>query len=1127
MREGLHLFQSNSFAVLRARLLEDLEQVPTDPFTPEHIIVPGTAVRSALELACAQHFGVAANLSFNFLAQWIWEQIGRFVPVSRESPFTGERLAWRLYRAFGEPAFTRAETRLARYLAHAERDPVMRFELAQRVARVLEQCATYRGGWFKAWSAGRTAGPQPMLDEEWFAALWRWLAREMALPSEHPAAAFFEHLRALPRAEVLAAGLPARVALFCPGDIAPLYLEVLARLGTWMEIRIYLQNPCREYWDLIVGRRRLAQLNTRNVADRHDDYHEVGHPLLASWGRQTQGLITLLGDIEGVVGEDAEFRPRHANTLLATVQNRILDLEHAAGEGHTLAADDRSIRIHVCHSLVRQLEVLHDQLLDHFATQPSLRADQVLVVMPDLARHAPLVHAVFGSMEAKRRIPYRLVGLPRAEANAVARGLLMLLDLLVSRCHASEVFHLLREPLVSARFALDEAWFESLHEWIDAADVRWGLSAAHRERLGMPATAAYTLAEGLDRLCLGFALPEGAEPWAGLLPVAAAEGTEAAALGALDAYCLALEDAQVLAATPAPAAEWGIRLESWLDTFFHADRDSAEDVAEVRSAVQALVADLLAAGLEETLPLGVMQAALKARLEDPAHGAVPTGAVTFAGMTPMRHLPCEIICVLGMDDGVFPALEKPDEFDLLARSPQPGDRQRRLDDRNLFLDLLLAAGSCLHVSYTGRHIRDDSPLTPSVLVSELLEHLGEIISGTHGAEATAAARQHLVVEHPLQAFSTRYFAPDGTQDQALFSYATEYLKALASRENRDSPPVSLAVDAPAMDVEDGAEEADDSLPGTPFFSAPLPAPDPAVRHIDLGELLNFFRHPARHLLRQSLQVTLREAEEELSDEEPFGLEWASRQMLVQRLLPALHADMPDADILALAMAGRELPTGALGRNLFRRELPAMRAYAAGIPAARPGPPAWSATGRFEVQVQKLRVVLEDTLQGWDESGLVCHRYAPANARDKLETWLKHLFFNAAHVEGPFSAARITRWIGRGPGFVFQPCAEASDLLSRLLTLYASGLSLPLRFVPRTAHAYVTKLDKGREQALRAAYASWLGSGDAAASWGARGEGDSPAWRIALRNEAQPLDESFERAACLVFEPLLAHLTEDF
>ena len=47
--------------------------------------------------------------------------------------------------------------------------------------------------------------------------------------------------------------------------------------------------------------------------------------------------------------------------------------------------DDNSIQIHSCHSLTRQLEVLHDKLLDLFAADKSLKPQDVVVMLPDVA----------------------------------------------------------------------------------------------------------------------------------------------------------------------------------------------------------------------------------------------------------------------------------------------------------------------------------------------------------------------------------------------------------------------------------------------------------------------------------------------------------------------------------------------------------------------------------------------------------------------------------------------------------------------------------------------------------------------------------------------------------------------
>ena len=196
------------------------------------------------------------------------------------------------------------------------------------------------------------------------------------------------------------AGLPAAAHVFCLPTTPPLYLDILRRLAQWIDLRLYVLNPCREYWFEAVDARRLSYLAAKCRAD----HHEVGNRLLAAWGQQTQAHIDLLlQDDSAAVVDDADFAPSEGDTLLAQLQNAILDMTDLARGSVALADGDRSVEVHVCHSLTRELEVLQDQLLALFAGPDPPRPSDILVVMPDLEAAAPLIDAVFGN--APKRAP--------------------------------------------------------------------------------------------------------------------------------------------------------------------------------------------------------------------------------------------------------------------------------------------------------------------------------------------------------------------------------------------------------------------------------------------------------------------------------------------------------------------------------------------------------------------------------------------------------------------------------------------------------------------------------------------------------------------------------------------------
>ncbi len=134
---------------------------------------------------------------------------------------------------------------------------------------------------------------------------------------------------------------------------------------------------------------------------------DVGHPLLASLGKQGRdffdSLFALEGDEIGLYAEDPSL---HDDSLLHALQNDILRLRTRLPEERMiLREDDRSLEVHIAHSPLREVEILHDQLLARFAADPGLSPDQVVVLTPDIERYAPFIEAVFAPREAFRGCP--------------------------------------------------------------------------------------------------------------------------------------------------------------------------------------------------------------------------------------------------------------------------------------------------------------------------------------------------------------------------------------------------------------------------------------------------------------------------------------------------------------------------------------------------------------------------------------------------------------------------------------------------------------------------------------------------------------------------------------------------
>jgi len=1108
---SLHIVFSNQIEILEKLLQEELARIPADPFEAQQVVVPTTAVSRYLQLSIANNSGICAHVKFSYLARWLW-QLAKVVDdkVPERSPVDPGIMTWLILRLLEDRRFA-FYPRLAAFMKDA--DDVMRFELAQSVAQVFDQYATYRPDWLMAWSEGKTipdfhGQALSEADEGWQKEIWRAVTRELNLGNTHPLKTFLGEITEKNRPGPVS-GLPASAAIFAVPVIPPLYLQTICRLSEVMDITLYMMNPCREYWFDIVPPKRLAYLQSIKRAA----HQEVGHLLLADWGRATQSAIDLVYEEAGAAqtSETSMFIESAGEALIERLQRSILNMEDLTPGCAQMSETDRSIEIHCCHGNVRELEVLHDRLLNLFATDKTLRADDVVVLTPDIDTFAPSIDAVFGTVPVTHFIQYSIAGRATVSTNRYLRVIIDLLDLLSSRMPASGVFDLLRQPPVAQRFELDYEGLKRVRGWLSSAGMYWGIDGEHREKTGVPGEDRHTFQRGLDSLLLGVALPHLDEPLAGFLPCDSLEGSRAETLGQLWSFIDRLTFWKNLLQDAQPADEWQGILNRMLADFAFCEESSHGEYDRVVGAIAELSDNWRAAKLTQAISARVVRTAL-VDTDVSRRGAVPLGMVTFASLAAMRGLSYRVVCLIGMNDNAFPGSAHPLEFDLIPKGkPRRGDRQMRLEDRAVFLDTLLAAREMLHISYTGRDQRNNTEMPPSVLVSQLIDYLVDAVAPDNPIpEDLKAARSRLTVVHPLQPFSKRYF--DGSDDR-LFSHVGQYSKAI----NTSATPAAVNV---ATDIVKSEEEDEVPESAAPFFNGmlepqALTETEPPIITVD--DLSAFLRNPSQFFLLRQLMITLPQAEDVIADEEPLIMDFTGERDLAGIVIAACQSQnriLSVEEALAIILALPKAPPGNACEAGLSQIWPHLSSLAARLLSVTTEPklPPWQSTVSLEVKGRtwQLKANFGDLRPG----GLVRYRCDQLRGYDHLQSWIEHLVLCASQPEG----IRLqTRHLAFDNDLIFDEISqdEARQYLATLLGLYDEGLLKPVPFFRKSAWEYAEK-----NKNMKAAEDKWRGV------YGAKGAPESAdSWHsLAWRGVEDPVDDAFAEIAELVYDPIIQHRT---
>lgn len=1066
---GLHVHTAWRSDVLAQGLAEVLVEPLADPFAREVVSVPTPGVERWLAQSLSTqlgtsdfHDGVSAGIEFPTLGRMIRETVAVSTGVDPDAdPWQPQRLVWHVLATMdavrGEPWFSV----VAEHLYRQDDRPGRRFRTGQRLAHLFASYAEQRPELLVDWSKHNDDVPE---DLRWQPALWRAVQSRIG---DDPAARLpraVERLRQTPDISTL----PPRISIFGPTRLSATQIAILSALAEHREVHLWLQQSS----PVSAPPTAIDTTGVRQPA-MHDS---SAHPLTARLGRDSAELTQVLGGM-AIASWRQHDAPVGGGSLLRAVQADVVAARQPRHD-HVLDPDDRSVQFHGCHGPERQVEVLREVVLGLLADDPSLEPRDIVVMCPDIESYAPHISALFdGSTHddshphhPAHRIPVRLADRSLRQINPVLAVLDLLFGLVHHRARASDLLALCAAPPVARRFSFSDEDLDVIANLVDRAEVRWGIDQADLQQHGMSDFTANTWLAGLDRLLVGVALPA-TQSLRGITPVDVTSSSQVDLIGRLAELITRLRRISVDFATAKSVQAWVTSMRRALELVAEV---GPNDDWQIHHAY-ATLADLTDTAAEQAPELqsaDVAELLANVFRGRPSRASFRTGALTVCTLAPMRSVPHRVVILLGLDDGNFPRRARAVGDDLLARTPQIGERDQAAEDRQLLLDAVLSATDTLVVIYTGRDPHSNRAVPMCIPVTDLHETFTRTVATT-----SSTAWEHLHHQHPLQPFSPRNFV--AAHPRSFDTGALAGARALV----RPREPAPTLVDV----------------------RTPLP-PVP-VDTVELTDLISMFSNPLQHFLKaRGLSVYDNEvdpyAEEITSDLNSLDT-WA----LNQRILNSLLRGLPRDDIERLEAKSGKLPPYELGRQAVQRALNEMAELvqtARGIGTVHGMPHA--------MQVEVANVLVTGAVPVTDHQHLVVSQ-SKRRPKDHIMLWLNHLALCATDASRPWESVLIAHqgsYQHRIIRYPTVPTAQAREFLADLIPIYQLGLQRALPLPARLA------MD----------WQSWKSSRpfDPSQPW----KFSEPIWKRHFTGPqdifggTQPENSEFASLSARVWAPLLAH-----
>jgi len=552
---------------------------------------------------------------------------------------------------------------------------------------------------------------------------------------------------------------PKNIFIFAPMSLAPVHLKTLKILTqNGCSVNLYAHLISNRYIGEAKSDKSIANLRKKSwedgkIADEKNLYWDLGNRLVANLGRSAQVLYEQMDWDNLDFCDDDDIK---ADTLLGKIQESVLADENNEARLEK-SENDNSITLNSCFSTLREIEVLRDYIIDLFANDEKLSAEDIAVVSPNIENYASAIDVVFGK-DDNGKISVKTADRDVKKYDKTVQLFNLLFSQIGGRYEAPDIVALFEYSSFAQGKALEPNSRNLLEKWVRENAVRHGLKGGKK----LP---DYSFESGFKQLAAGFfMIGEDGFSEIGEYCYPDIEGLNAEILGDFVNFVNAVIKLDVACfengkETEKTINDWDEFLRDNMPSFFGADVvNYREDVDNPYQKIMKKWDELkeeMRRGFgkkSENMLVGfsVLKSALLRKMEESATNSYSlSGKISFSNIETMRGVPRKIICLIGMNGKEFPRQNMNKEISLMAaKYRQDGDPDTANEDRLMFLQAVCNAKEKLYISWVGQSEKTAEDLDPSSVVAIFLDNLRK----QYGIDTN-----NLVVKHPLQPFSKKYF----------------------------------------------------------------------------------------------------------------------------------------------------------------------------------------------------------------------------------------------------------------------------------------------------------------------------------------------------------------------------------
>ncbi len=449
-----NLYQSNCFNKLKSVFLDLVKKKNIKKKFPKEIIViiPNYNTSFMLKMFLSRKLGICANFNFLLIDKFIWNIYKLIIPdISDNDFFKKENLFWVILYLLPKLINNKEFFFIKEYLYNDINNKKL-VSLSFEISNIYDQYLKYRVDWLYKWEKFKLIDYIDNIHQNWQSILWRkiiYFFNKNFFCKWNKSKLYYFFIKNINRKyNIFLEKNIDIIYIFNVSYIYPIYLDVIFLLSKYISVNYFLLNPCKKYNHVFFYNNFFKKNNFSYFFYNNKKNFLNCNLILLNYGKSFYEFLYFLNKYDFC--EKNFFIKNKYTNIISLIKNDILNFNNKLIYKKNKIKDDKSIIIKSFCGYLNELNELKNFLFN-LLINFDYKLSDIVIMVSDLDLYYPYINSVFG-YNKNNYIPYNIMENNVLYDNKLLNIFLNLLNIYNKNINFLNIISFLKEKVISDKF---------------------------------------------------------------------------------------------------------------------------------------------------------------------------------------------------------------------------------------------------------------------------------------------------------------------------------------------------------------------------------------------------------------------------------------------------------------------------------------------------------------------------------------------------------------------------------------------------------------------------------------------------------------------------------------------------